>query len=227
MTPYHLRLVQLAERLRQTWLHPHPAFASGMDARSSENALLLNFHGSVAKAAGLGWQNAGRTLVDKTYLRILRDCFGLDFLGFSEDELAARLDGFIRQALAPRWEQIVGNRGAEGLPLANQLLKACNLALFASEHMQTPTRQVLFYLCPQLPQLPYLSEPQKGIDNPLQAYQALLAELPVLPRPQQFAGDAHQQALIRQLIEDSDWWPRRVVAAWQAEVAHARRATAP
>ncbi|MBA1202813.1 hypothetical protein G7009_13795 [Pseudomonas capeferrum] len=227
MTLYHLRLAQLGERLRQTWLQPHRAFASGMDARSSENALLLNFHGSVAKAAGLGWQNAGRTLVDKTYLRILKDCFGLDFLGFSEDELAARLDGFIRQELAARWVQIAGNCGAEGLQLADQLLKACNLALFASEHVQTPTRQLMFYLCPQLPQLPYLSEPQKSIDNPLQTYQALLATLPVLPRPRQFAGDAHQQALIRQVIEGSDWWPRRVLAAWQAEVAHARCATVP
>ncbi|UVJ44697.1 hypothetical protein NVV94_03615 [Pseudomonas sp. LS1212] len=227
MTLDHLRLVQLGERLRQSWPQPHPAFASGMDARSSENALLLQFYGNLAKAAGLGWQNAGRTLVDKTYLRILKDCFGLDFHGFSEDELAARLDGFIRQELAPRWGQIVGSCGTEDLPLAAELLKACNLALFASEQVQTATRQLLFYLCPQLPQLPCLSEPQKSIDKQLQIYQALLPKLPVLPRPQQFAGDADQQALIRQLIEGSDWWRRRVLAAWQAEMAHARCATAP
>ena len=226
MTLDNLRLVQLGERLRQAWQQPHPAFASGMDVRSSENALLLQFYGSLVKAAGCGWQNAGRTLVDKTYLRILKDCSGLDFQGLSVDELAARLDGFIRQELAPRWAKITESRGAEGLPLATELLDACSLALFASERVHTATRQLLFYLCPQLPLLPCPNDPRQSIDEQLQTYQILLSQLPVLPRPQQFAGDAQQQALIRQLIEGSDWWRRRVLAAWQVEMAHAHYATA-
>ncbi|MCO7564532.1 hypothetical protein NJI34_18770 [Pseudomonas sp. S 311-6] len=218
MTQDRLRLVQLAEQLRQAWSRPHPAFASGMDARSSENALLLQFHGSLVKAAGLGWQNAGRTLVDKTYLRILKDCFGLDFHGFAEDELAARLDGFIRQALAPRWGQIIGSGGSEGLPLASELLDACNGALFASERLQAATHQVLFYLCPHLPFLPGFGELAQGAEQ----HQALVCSLPPLPRPQQFAGSTQQQVLIRQLVEGSDWWGRRVLSARQAEMAPAR-----
>ncbi|MDX1724730.1 MAG: hypothetical protein R3355_16645 [Pseudomonas sp.] len=224
MTLDNLRLIQLGERLRQAWQQPHPAFASGRDVRSSENALLLQFYGSLVKAAGCGWQNAGRTLVDKTYLRILKDCSGLDFQGLSVDELAARLDGFIRQELAPRWGKIAESRGAEGLSLAAELLKSCSLALFASEHVHTATRQLLFYLCPQLPLLPCPNDPRQSIDEQLQVYQALLSQLPVLPRPQQFAGDAQQQALIRQLIEGSDWWRRRVLAAWQVEVVPAHSA---
>jgi hypothetical protein len=219
MTLDNLRLVQIGEHLRQAWQQPHPAFASGNDARSSENALLLQLYGSLVKAAGCGWQNAGRTLVDKTYLRILKDCSGLDFQGLSVDELAARLDGFIRQELAPRWGQIAESRGAEGLPLATELLDACSLALFASAQVHRATRQLLFYLCPQLPLLPCPSDSQQSSDEQLQAYQTLLPQLPVLPRPQQFAGDAQQQALIRQLIEGSDWWRRRVLAAWQVEIA--------
>ncbi|WP_449433097.1 hypothetical protein [Pseudomonas putida] len=211
MPPDYPRLVQLAERLRQQWLQPHPAFASGMDARSSENALLLQFYGSLAKAASFGWQNAGRTLVDKTYLRILKDCLGLDYQGLREDELAARLDGFIRQELVPRWGLVVASSGAQALPLTAELLTACNLALFACEPVQAATRQLLFYLCPQLPLLPGLVDAQPAIDLPL----------PILPRPQQYAGDPRQQALIRQLIEGSDWWRRRVLVAWQAEMAHA------
>lgn len=226
MTLDNLRLVQLGERLRQAWQQPHPAFASGMDARSSENALLLQLYGSLAKAAGCGWQNAGRTLIDKTYLRILKDCSGLDFQGLSVDELAARLDGFIRQELTPRWGQITESRGAEGLPLATELLEACSLALFASAHVHRATRQLLFYLCPQLPLVPCPSDSQQSSDEQLQAYQTLLPQLPVLPRPQQFAGDAQQQALIRQLIEGSDWWRRRVLAAWQAETVPAHYAIA-
>lgn len=214
MTLDNLRLVQLGERLRQAWQQPHPAFASGRDVRSSENALLLQFYGSLVKAAGCGWQNAGRTLVDQTYLRILKDCSGLDFQGLSVDELAARLDSFIRHELAPRWAQIAESRGAEALQLAAELLEACSLALFASARVQAATHQLLFYLCPQLPLLPCPSDPRQHADAQLQAFQPLLAQLPVLPRPRQFAGDAQQQALIRQLIEGSDWWRRRVLADW-------------
>lgn len=217
MTQDRLHLVQLAEHLRQAWSRPHPAFASGMDTRSSENALLLQLHGNLVKASGLGWQNAGRTLIDKTYLRILKVCFGLDFHGFGEDELAARLDGFIRQALAPRWGQVIASVGSEGLSLASELLEACNGALFASERLQAATQQVLFYLCPHLPFLPCPGDPAQSAEH----YQALFRTLPPLPRPQQFAGNAQQQALIRQLVEGSDWWGRRVLSARQAEMAHA------
>jgi len=42
----------------------------------------------------------------------------------------------------------------------------------------------------------------------------LLLELPLLPAPRQFAGDSDQQCRVRQLIENSDWWRRRVLAEW-------------
>lgn len=213
------RLVQLGERLRQAWPQPHPRFASGMDPRSSDNALLLQFYGSLAKAAGFGWQNAGRTLVDKTYLRILKECLDLDFQGLSVDELASRLDGFIRQALVPRWGQITASRGADNLPLAAELLEGCSVALFDSVQVHSATRSLLFYLCPQLPLLPYPGEPDASNEAQLQCHQASLLRLPVLPRPTQYAGDAHQQALIRQLIEGCDWWRRRVLAAWLVAAA--------
>lgn len=216
MTLDNLRIVQLGERLRHAWQRPHPAFASGWDARSSENALLLQCYGSLARAAGFGWQNAGRTLVDKTYLRILGDCAGLDFQGLAMDELAARLDGFIRRELAPRWAEIGESRGSEGLELAGHLLEVGSLALFGSPRAQAASSQLLFYLCPQLPLLPCPAGLQQDCAGHLQTSLALLPQLPVLPRPRQFAGDARQQALIRQLIEGSDWWRRRVLAAWLA-----------
>lgn len=219
------RLVRLSEQLCRSWPLPHPAFASGKDPRSSDNALLLLFYGNLAKAAAVDWQNAGRTLVDKTYLRILKECFGLDFQGLSADELAARLDGFIRQTLAPRWEYITASRCAEGLPLAAELIEACSVALFDNARVHTVTRQLLFYLCPQLPLLPCVDEPQTRTEEQLQTHQALLLRLPVLPRPKQFAGDAHQQALIRQLIEGCDWWRRRVLAASQVETAQVHCST--
>lgn len=215
------RIIQLSEQLRRDWQQPHPAFASGTDPRSSDNALLLQFYGSLAKAAGFGWQNGGRTLVDKTYLRILKDCAGLDFQGVSVDELAGRLDGLIRRELIPRWAQIAESRGAEGLQLATELLEACYQALFDSPRAQASASHLLFYLCPQLPLLPWHAHG----DEPWLVGLERLSQLPVLPRPQQFAGDAQQQALIRQLIEGSDWWRRRVLAAWRAEVNSAHCAS--
>lgn len=209
------RIAQLGERLRQTWQEPHPAFASGRDLRSSDNALLLQCYGNLARAAGSAWQNAGRTLVDKTYLRILKDCAGLDFQGLTVDELAARLDAFIHCELAPRWAEIGASRETEGLELALTLLEAGARTLFNDPRGRPVTSHLLFYLCPQLPLLPCPAEPA---DYPmyLQRSQALLAQLPVLPRPRHFAGDAREQALIRQLIEGSDWWRRRVLASWLA-----------
>ncbi|WPC06053.1 hypothetical protein SBP02_04680 [Pseudomonas benzenivorans] len=214
MTLDNLRIVQLGERLREAWQQPHPAFASGRDARSSDNGLLLQCYGNLTRAAGAAWQNAGRTLIDKTYLRMLKDCAGLDFLGLSADELAARLDGFIRRELAPRWAQLEQWRGAEGLEPALALLEAGNRALFDDAGGYPATSWLLFYLCPQLPLLPV---PAGAAPHAwLQRAQELQAQLPVLPRPRLFAGDAREQALIRQLIEGSDWWRRRVLAAWLA-----------
>ncbi|MBS7690637.1 hypothetical protein I0E98_09845 [Pseudomonas lalucatii] len=154
MTLDNLRIVQLGERLCATWQQPHPAFAAGRDARSSDNGLLLTCYGNLARAAGAAWQNAGRTLIDKTYLRMLGDRAGLDFLGLSADELAARLDGFIRRELAPRWVQLDEWRGGEGLEPALALLEAGNRALFDDDSGQRATSWLLFYLCPQLPLLP-------------------------------------------------------------------------
>lgn len=215
------RIVQLGEQLRRTWQQPHPAFASGTDPRSSDNALLLLFYGSLAKAAGCGWQNAGRTLVDKTYLRILKERSGLDFQGLSVDELAGRLDGFIRRELIPRWALLGEPQGAAAQALAGQLLELASQALFDSPRAQASASHLLFYLCPQLPLLPWHAHGDEDWLGGL----ARLSQLPVLPRPQQFAGDAYQQALIRQLIEGSDWWRRRVLVAWQAEVDSAHCAS--
>ncbi len=111
MTLDKLAIARLGERLHQAWQQPHPAFASGLDSRSSDNALLLQCYGSLVRAAGHDWQNGGRTLVDKTYLRILGDCAALDYQGLTTDELAARLDGFVRRELAPRWTSLDAAHG--------------------------------------------------------------------------------------------------------------------
>lgn len=204
------KLIESSERLCRQWQQPSPLFAGGNDLRSSENSLLLLFYGSLHKAAGYGWQNAGRSLIDKTYLRILGHCTQLDMHGLSADEVAARLDGFIRRELAPRWTTVRQSQGSEGLALTQELLESASEALFEAPEMQAQSSRILFYLCPQLPLL--------CGEQPL-ACQERLSALPILPRPQTFSGDAQQQALIRQLVEGSDWWRRRVLSAWQSQAA--------
>ncbi|WP_339510949.1 hypothetical protein [Pseudomonas sp. RL_15y_Pfl2_60] len=201
-------LIHASQQLCSHWQQPNPRFAGGNDQRSSENGLLLLFYGSLQKAAGYDWQNAGRSLIDKTYLRMLGQCTGLDMQGVSADELAARMDGFIRSELAPRWDHIRQCHDSAGLELAQELLDRASHMLFEMPGMQAQTSPILFYLCPHLPLL--IGE------QPL-ANQEQLNALPVLPRPQLFAGNAQQQALIRQLIEGSDWWRRRVLSLWRCQ----------
>ncbi|MGX5220469.1 hypothetical protein [Pseudomonas sp. S9] len=204
-------LIHTSERLCVGWQQPNPLFAGGNDQRSSENGLLLLFYGNLQKAAGYEWQNAGRALIDKTYLRIVGQCTGLDMQGLSADELAARLDGFIRRELAPRWDLIRRSHGNAGIELTRELLDKASQVLFEAPVMHAQTGPILFYLCPHLPLL--IGE------HPL-ADQEQLNSLPVLPRPQVFTGGAQQQALIRQLIEGSDWWRRRVFSAWQSQATN-------
>ncbi|SFU09904.1 hypothetical protein [Pseudomonas marincola] len=212
----NLELTRMSECLRNHWQRANPRFATGNDPRSSDNMLLLLLYGSLHKAAGYGWQNAGRTLIDKTYLRILAQCTQLDMHGLSADELAARLDGFIRREVAPRWETLSQSAAEKGPELAQQLLVSASDALFDGSDECRATSQILFYLCPRLPILPNHPQPVAQTDQ--------LRELPIFARPQCFAGDTQQQVFIRQLIESSDWWPRRVLSAWHL---HAQTAPMP
>jgi hypothetical protein len=61
-----------------------------------------------------------------------------------------------------------------------------------------------------------LADGQLGLDSSdyQHACDALLLEMPLLPAPRQFAGNSDQQCRVRQLIENSDWWRRRVLAEW-------------
>lgn len=220
--PVH-RLAQATAVALQRWRDANPNCATGDDPRSSDNGLLLLFHGSLAHAADYAWQNAGRTLVDKTYLRILFSGAALDYQGLSADELAARLDGFIREQLVPRWQALQENADDA---LRGRLIEALQVALFGERGSGDAASQLLFWLCPRLslhPQggarargLELLANGQLGLDSSdyQHACDALLLEMPLLPAPRQFAGDSDQQCRVRQLIENSDWWRRRVLAEW-------------
>ncbi|UTW11372.1 hypothetical protein [Marinobacterium rhizophilum] len=205
----------------QSWHQPHPAFTSGKDARSSENALLVLMYGSLDKAARFDWLNAGRTLIDKTYLRILWATQGLEPTGISFDELASRLDGFIRTELQPRWDSLAELDHDGRHELAQLLLEQLQVQVFQSPGQLESATSVLFFLCPQLPVFlcrdAANTEAEAVIDYPgwhqsCRQRLALLLPLSCSSAPSARYGTAQEQQLITRLLAQSDWWPRRLLA---------------
>ncbi|MFC6671034.1 hypothetical protein [Marinobacterium aestuariivivens] len=197
---------------RERWQQPHPSFSSGRDPRSSENAMLVLFYGSLEKAARYGWLNAGRTLVDKTYLRILWTARALPGNGLSFDEMAARLDSFIRAELQPQWVQLAQPGATERDIRAIELVETARLQLFGPASDADAASEVLFFLCPQLPVFPC-----RGIGAGRYAgfHQGCLQQLRALKDqdecPTAGYGQPRERELIDTLLAQSDWWPRRLL----------------
>lgn len=203
------------------WQQPHPDFTSGKDARSSENALLVLMYGGLEKAARYGWLNAGRTLVDKTYLRILWMTQQLAPTGVSFDELASRLDGFIRRELQPRWDNLDGLEHDSRHELAQALVEQLQAQVFQSTDQLESATTVLFFLCPQLPVFIYTKAPgaqtEPATDYPRWHQSCRQRLIPLLPRacsstPSAHYGTAQEQQLITRLLSQTDWWPRRLLS---------------
>jgi len=201
------------------WQRPHPDFASGHDSRSSENGLLNLFYGSLARAARYEWLNAGRTLVDKTYLRILWTSCEMTPVATTFDQLASNLDGFIRNEITPRWEQMDELDHDQRHQLAIELVERAAQEVFPGNPNWQAASMLLFFLCPQLPVFPWhpslhaLSNSDTATDY--LAYhqpcrQLLARRLPhsgSAPKAEQ--GDERQCKEIDQRLSRGDWWQRR------------------
>lgn len=201
----------------QYWHQPHPAFTSGQDARSSENALLVLMYGSLEKAARFGWLNAGRTLIDKTYLRILWATQGLESAGTSFDELAARLDGFIRTELKSRWDDLDKLEHEERHQLTLHLVEQMQTQVFQSSERLNCTTWLLFFLCPQLPVFPYANTRRASCDYGAWHPECRQRLINLIPRfcnktPKSCHGSAQEQQVVTRLLAQGDWWPRRMLA---------------
>lgn len=196
------------------WARPHPAFASGHDPRSSDNAVLVLFYGSLAKAARYDWLNAGRTLVDKTYLRILWTVRALPPNGLSFDELASRLDSFVRTELKPRWTELEGLQDGVRQSIAPALVEQARLQLFGPDGSTDAASEILFYLCPQLPVMPCRKLEAGGYtDLVTEIHERLAGEAKDrLSLPQAVYGQDQERQLVDSLLARSDWWQRRVLA---------------
>ncbi|MGB1111324.1 MAG: hypothetical protein ACPG4N_13265, partial [Gammaproteobacteria bacterium] len=91
--------------------------------------------------------------------------------------------------------------------------------------------RLLFYLCPELPFMPMsrpamatLALPQDVTyrDYANEVLQAVPSEKIVAPLPESGFGTRQEQVMITELLNSTDWWPRRVLSA--AFELHGRRA---
>ena len=211
--------------MHHNWSQPNALVGSGFDIRSSENALLTLFYGSLERAAQFEWTNAGRTLVDKTYLHILWQAKTLPSVGMSHHDIAPNIELFVREYLQPQWPQLTqpinfDNASAKAV-LAAELVAAAAQQLFGSSYQEQAASWLLIYLCPNLPIYPVC--PTFLTATSTHNYQAhnshcsalltastgnIMQHSSNITQPAASYGSAKEQALIDKLLSESDWWQR-------------------
>lgn len=134
------------------WQTTFPEFASGHDSRTSDNALLTSLYGGLAHAADHEWLNAGRRLIDKTYIEMLWHVQGLGSMrACRPEQISASLDNFIQGMLRRQWRDlsILSPAAQDKLTVAwvREIARTC----FGSLHSELAASRLLLYLCPMLP----------------------------------------------------------------------------
>jgi len=210
--------ISLDHIIKKEWSQPSSLVGSGFDIRSSDNALLTILYGSIERAALYDWTNAGRTLVDKTYLHILWQAKKIPNYGLSHHEIAPNVERFVREQLQPIWPQInqltQDHRCDQAIELSTSLVTLAAQRLFGSNPQEEAASWLLFYLCPQLPIFPLnpqlLTATNSGdyISHNKACAQLLLTSLPSIAQPQVTYGRENEQAMITKLLHQSHWWQR-------------------
>lgn len=206
------------------WATPSTLVGSGHDARSSQNGLLTIMYGSLEHAARFDWLNAGRTLVDKTYINILWQAADLPATGVDRTRMASDLDAFVRSQLEPIWDEFDHMSHDERHSLAVALVDRCASTVFGSGYQEEAASWLLYYLCPQLPIFPMndalctaAADTQDRSDlNGYSDYHAvcrqqltrLLPHIHTTP-PKAEYGTKREVEAINHILRASDWWLRR------------------
>ena len=211
----------------QRWEAPFPGFTSGRDPRSSDNALLVLTYGGLEHAARHDWLNAGRRLIDKTYIDILWHVQQLtDMRACNAERIAAALDDVIRTQIAPEWASLGTLPTKDKSQLATNWVEHLAANAFGSLQSEPAASRLLFYLCPMLPVFNFsrghlialehlgfpTSEPRYRAfaTTAEHAYRKLSTALNTATDPTPYFGDTKQHQLVRNLLDPSEWWPRRV-----------------
>jgi hypothetical protein len=212
------------------WCTASTEVGTGFDSRSSNNGLLTIMYGSLERAHHFNWLNAGRTLVDKTYIQLLWQAKQLPAIGVTHHDIALQLELFIRENLQPIWPDIEQMTAVKKQALATHLVNLAASTLFGSSHQAQAASWFLFYLCPQLPIFPIndslrdaliqkhtITSSEKltqavdcynGYRVSAQALYEKLLPLSHCTLPTVNYGNVKEQAIIKSILVNSDWWER-------------------
>lgn len=209
------------------WSDPFPGFASGHDRRTSDEGLLGVTHGGLDHAARHDWLNAGRRLIDKTFIDMLWHVQGLTGLrGIRAEQVAADLDTFIDRLVKPAWHGLPHLSADERALTSNLWTEEMAAHCFGSLYCESAASRLLFFLVPMLPMFNLSRGHRMALDRlghgPRQpgyrayahaaasAYHEYLPRLAELPGPSVRDAERAKGALMSQLLSQTDWWTRRV-----------------
>lgn len=209
------------------WNHPFPGFASGKDPRTSDPALLGLTYGNLVHAARFEWHNAGRRLIDKTYIDILWQVQGLTGLRtVRAEQVSAALDGFITDIIRPGWQELPLMSHEERCETATVWVEQMAGRCFGSLYSELAASRVMFYLLPMLPvfnlsgghlstlerlgQPPATNTYRDYAGAAETAYRQHRTTLRQYPFPPASSGDAAVDATAETVLGETDWWYRRV-----------------
>lgn len=153
----------------------------------------------------------------------------------SPERISASLDRFIQQHIRPVWHNLYQLDDAEKTNLAESLVMKAATSLFGSLQSEVAASRLLFMLCPMLPvynfslgnQLALQTLEFRTEDNSYSAFvkSCTCCRQPIFPPLEQIAsphpvfGTQSEQNLISQLLNENDWWARRVFDALLQEIA--------
>jgi hypothetical protein len=209
------------------WSQPFAGFTSGRDPRTSDRALLTLLYGGLEHAARYDWQNAGRRLIDKTYVDMLWHVQGLANLRVARPEqIAAALDGFVTGTVRPRWQDLGHLTPDEAMEVAAAWVEQMAARCFGSVCSELAASRLMFFLFPMLPVFNLSGGHLRALEqaghaaatkgyrgfaqSAAAAYREAHPMLRRLPIPPVSLDDPKSGPLIQGLLAKTDWWPRRV-----------------
>lgn len=217
------------------WNSPLPEFTSGKDIRTSDNGLLVLTYGNLHQSAKSQWLNAGRSLIDKTYIQMLWHVQSLTHIqAIRAENVAAALDNFIREEIQPLWADLYEMDNVTNCEVSIELVKKASISLFGSLQSEEAASKLLFFLCPMLTVFNFSTEAIKALqhlghdlENKLeqpsknskyeifhhlmtQEFGNIQDPLSEDQCPTPFYGDTTDQSLIQETLNQTDWWQRRV-----------------
>jgi hypothetical protein len=218
------------------WRQPCADFASGQDPRTSDEGLLRLTYGGLVHAARFDWLNAGRRLIDKTYVDMLWHVQELTGMRTVQPAaIAAALDGFIVDTVRPAWHDLPRLSAEDGLAVSIDWTEQMARRCFGSLHSELAASRLMFFLLPMLPVFNLSRGHLAALDRvghpsadagyrafaqaAMSAYREHFSEPGRFTPPPVSARDPQQAELVRDLLAQTDWWPRRVFDAYLRRIA--------